>query len=70
MNTFYISFGEMIITLDDVHILVGISVMGQLVNTPQRINDAKEMLIRLLGISQQDAYDELGMIRGCSVRLE
>jgi len=62
---FHMSFGEMDITLNDVPILAGISVMGRSVNTPQRITDAKEMVVRLLGVSH-----ELGMILRCSVRLE
>ena len=56
------SFGEMTITLDDVPILVGISVMGCSVNMPQRTTDAMGMFVSLLGVSPQEADDELGMV--------
>ena len=44
--------------------------MGRSVNILQRITNAGEMLVRLLGVSSQDTHDELGMIQGHSVRLE
>jgi len=60
----------MTITLDDVPTLVGIAVMGRSVSRPQILTDAKDMLVNLLGVSEQDARDELGLVRGSSVRLE
>ena len=44
------SFGEMAITLDDVLILVGITVMGRSMKLPQRITDTRGMLVSLLGV--------------------
>jgi len=58
------SFGEITITLNDVPILVGISVIGRSVNNPKRIIDAEEMFVSLLGVSPQDAHYELDMIWG------
>jgi len=69
-NTFHMSFGEQTITLDDVPKLVVISVMGCLVNTPQRITDVFELVVSLLGVSTREATDELGLVWGNSVRLE
>ena len=70
MNTFHMSFGEMTITLDDVPTLVGIPMMGRSVSLPQRITDSGELFISLLGVSSGEARDELGFVRGNSVRLE
>ena len=56
------SFGEITITLNDVPILVGISVIGRSVNTPKRITDVEEMFVSLLGVSPQDSHYELDMI--------
>ena len=64
------TFGEMTITLDDVPTLVGIPVMGRSVNMPQRINDAREMLVSLLGVSPREATAELGLVQCTSVSLE
>jgi len=69
-NTFHISFGEMTITLDDVSTLVGIPVMGRSVNIPQRMIDARGMLVSLVGVSPRDAQDELGLVCGTSIKLE
>ena len=59
-------FSEMAITLDDVLTLVGITVMGHSMKLPQRITDTRGMLVSLLGVSPQEADDELGMVRGTS----
>jgi len=53
MNNIHMSFGEMIITLDDVPTLVGIPVMGHSVNTPQRMTDAREIMVSLLGCRRE-----------------
>jgi len=42
------SFGEMTITLDNVPILVGISVMGQSVNTPRELLMRRRCLLGYL----------------------
>jgi len=70
MNTFHMLFGEMTFTLDDVLTLVGITVMGRSVSRPRRLTDTKDVLVNLLGVSEQDARDELGLVCGSSVRLE
>jgi len=70
INTFHMSFNEMIITLDDVPALVGIPVMGCSVSRSWRFTDVKEMLVSLLGVSPRDALDELGLVREISIRLE
>ena len=54
-NIFYMPFGEMTITLDDVSTLVGIPVMGHSVNTPHRMTDARGMVVSLLGVSPRDS---------------
>ena len=69
-NAFHMPFGEMTITLDDVPALMGIPVLDRSVSKPRRLTDAKEMLVSLLGVSPRDAKDELGLMRGSSVRLK
>ena len=64
MNIFHMSFGEMTITLDDILTLVGIIVMGCSISKPQRLTDVKDVLVNLLGVSEQDARDELGLVHG------
>ena len=51
-------FGEMTITLDDVPTLVSTTVMGHSVSRPQRLTDAKDVLVNLLSVLEQDARDE------------
>ena len=70
MNTFHMLFGEMTITLDDIPTLVGITVMGRSVSRPRRLTDAKDVHVNLLCVSEQDARDELVLVRRSSVRLE
>ena len=60
-NTFHMSFGEMTITLNDVSTLVGIPMIGRSVKMPQRITNARVILVSLLGMSPQEADDELVM---------
>ena len=57
-NTFHMSFGEMTITLDDVPTLVSITVMGHSVSRPQRLTNAKDVLVNLLSMLEQDARYE------------
>ena len=54
------SFGEMTITLNDIPTLAGIPVIGCSVNMTHRMTDARGILVILLGVSPQDAHDELG----------
>ena len=61
----YAVFGEMTITLDDVPTHVGI-----ICQQTWRLTDAKDVLVSLLGVLEQDARDELGLVRVSSVRLE
>jgi len=68
-NNFHMSFGEMTITLDDVPILVSISIMSRSVNTPRGLSMQMRCLLGYC-VSPHDAHDKLGMIRGHSVRLE
>ena len=70
MNSFHMPIGDMAITLDDVFTLFDISVRGHSVNKHQRITNAWELLINLFGVSSRQTDDELGMVRGTSVRLE
>ena len=69
-NTFHIPFGEMTITLNDVPTLVGITVMGRSISRPRRLTDAKDVLVNLLDVSEQDAREKFGLVCGSSVRLE
>jgi len=49
---------------------MGIPMMGRSVIMPQRIIDVRGILVSLLGVSPLESDDELGMVRGSSVRLE
>ena len=60
----------MTIILDDVPTLVDIPVMDRSVSLSQRITDSGELIVSLLGVSSGEARDELGFVRGNSVRLE
>ncbi|KAJ1400022.1 Aminotransferase-like, plant mobile domain [Sesbania bispinosa] len=64
------SLGEMTITLDDVNNLLHIPVHGRFFFLPSLDKDeAKELLVILLGVSYSDAHDEIEYTRGPSVRL-
>ena len=57
-------YREMTITLDDVLALVGLSVTGSYVNTLSlRFSDAKDVVVNMLGVSPQEAHDELTMVQ-------
>ncbi|KAK1303749.1 hypothetical protein QJS10_CPB11g00743 [Acorus calamus] len=70
-NTFHLPVGEMGITLDDVHQITGIPVMGQAVSKPQIENfDAAVELVRdTLHIDPSNIVSELATSNGRSVRL-
>ena len=69
-NIIHISFGEMTITLDDVPTLVIYWWWVILWRCPREYWMLDECFVSLLGVSPQEAADELGMVRGSSVRLK
>ena len=63
----------MMITLDDVVAILGISVIGASVSLAyDRMSDqeAEDLLVELLGVPQVDAHQEVLSVCGQSVRLE
>ncbi|KAJ1439533.1 Aminotransferase-like, plant mobile domain [Sesbania bispinosa] len=65
-----VKVGEMTITLDDVNNLLHIPVHGRFFFLPSLGKDeAKELLVTLLGVSYSDAHEEIEYTRGPSVRL-
>ncbi|KAJ1440389.1 hypothetical protein SESBI_01960 [Sesbania bispinosa] len=65
-----VEVGEMTITLDDVNNLLHITVHGRFFFLPSLGKDeAKELLVTLLGVSYSDATAEIEYTRGPSVRL-
>ena len=73
MNTFHLSFGEIMITLDDLVAILGISVIGASVSLAyDRITDreAEDLLVELLGVPQVDACQEVLSVHDQSVKLE
>ncbi|KAK9107289.1 hypothetical protein Syun_023300 [Stephania yunnanensis] len=74
-NTFHLPFGEMSISLEDVSILLKIPVMGKVVvvgnfarYTEESHSDAIKMVSKLLGVSIEDAEDEVNISKGLTVR--
>lgn len=66
-------FREMTITLDDVWSLFGIPVIGRAVSTSiERLldKDVVSLVVTQLGVSPQQAVEELGAARGQFVWLE
>ncbi|KAJ1424294.1 Aminotransferase-like, plant mobile domain [Sesbania bispinosa] len=69
-SNFHLPMGEMTTTLDDVNNLLHISVHGRFFFLPSLGKDeAKELLVTLLGVSYSDAHEEIEYARGPSVRL-
>ncbi|KAJ1416098.1 Aminotransferase-like, plant mobile domain [Sesbania bispinosa] len=69
-SNFHMPVGEMTITLDDVNSLLHIPVHGRFFFLPSLGKDeAKELLVTLLGVSYSDAHEEIEYTRGPSVRL-
>ena len=60
-------FVEMTITLDVVATLIA---GCKSIRQPPIMKDATELLMQTLGVTRRVAENELGMIRGTSVRLE
>lgn len=71
-NTFHMPFGDMTITLDDVSCLLRILVVDRAVSLPQKLSlDAAVTLVFVqLGVSDENAREELVIVWGTSVRLE
>lgn len=70
-NTFHMPFGEMTITLDDVSTILGIPVTGKSVSVdPLSFERSKILVEHGLGVTSQQAHEELVGVRGSSVRLE
>ncbi|KAJ1424223.1 Aminotransferase-like, plant mobile domain [Sesbania bispinosa] len=69
-SNFHLPVGEMTITLDDVNNLLHILVHGRFFFLPSLGKDeAKELLVTLLGVSYSDAHEEIEYTRCPSVRL-
>ncbi|KAL8462412.1 hypothetical protein ACS0TY_033440 [Phlomoides rotata] len=70
-NTFHMPFGEMTITLEDVHCLTRLKIEGLPVEfqVDEDMEDGMTYVSRLLGVTQQHAYVELHQIWGSSLRL-
>ena len=70
-NTFHMPFGEMTITLDDVNTILGIPVTGKSVSVEQLSYERSKTLVEHgLGVTSQQAQEELLGVRGTSVRME
>jgi len=72
-NTFYMPFGELTTTLNDVHTLLGILVT----ETPIQVKlarlssgAAETLLTETLGVMVEEAQDELDRAQGQAVRME
>ena len=70
-TTFYIPFGEMTITLDDVASILHIPITGSMISfsQPLRVDDANALLVELLGTTDVEASREKEQCRSPSVRL-
>ncbi|KAJ1407063.1 Aminotransferase-like, plant mobile domain [Sesbania bispinosa] len=69
-SSFHLPVGEMTITLDDVNNLLHIPVHGRFFFLPSLGKDeAKELLVTLLGVSYSDTHEEIEYTRGPSVKL-
>ncbi|RWR93681.1 serine/threonine-protein phosphatase 7 long form isoform X1 [Cinnamomum micranthum f. kanehirae] len=70
-NTFHMPFGEITITLDDVSTILGISLIGKSLSVEQQSFKRTMTLVEHgLGVTSQQAHEELAGVRGSSVRLE
>ncbi|RWR73218.1 serine/threonine-protein phosphatase 7 long form [Cinnamomum micranthum f. kanehirae] len=70
-NTFHMLFGEMTITLDNVSTILGIPVTGKSVSVEQlSFERAMTLVEHGLGVTSQQAHEELVGVQGSSVRLE
>ncbi|KAK9105000.1 hypothetical protein Scep_021844 [Stephania cephalantha] len=74
-NTFHLPFGEMSISLEDVSFLLKIPVTGKVVEvenfaryTEESRSDAIKMVSNLLGVSVEEAEEEVNISKGLTVR--
>ncbi|KAK9088768.1 hypothetical protein Scep_027850 [Stephania cephalantha] len=74
-NTFHLPFGEMSISLEDVSFLLKIPVTGKVVEvdkfaryTEESRSDAIKMVSNLLGVSAEEAEEEVNITKGLTVR--
>ncbi|KAK9092199.1 hypothetical protein Syun_027110 [Stephania yunnanensis] len=74
-NTFHLPFGEMSISLEDVSMLLKIPVTGKVVAvenfaryTDESRSDAIKLVSKLLGVSIEDAEEEVNISKGLTVR--
>ena len=72
-NTFHLPFGEMMITLDDVSSILGVSVLGSCFNASWgrkeiAANNAMKLTIEELGVSEAEVVEEYD--KAFSVRLD
>ncbi|KAK9149205.1 hypothetical protein Scep_007962 [Stephania cephalantha] len=74
-NTFHMSFGEMSITLEDVSMLLKILVTGKVVAvdslsryTEDSRKEAIELVSKLLGVTIEEAEEEVNIMNGLTVR--
>ncbi|KAK9158588.1 hypothetical protein Scep_005162 [Stephania cephalantha] len=74
-NTFHLPFGEMSISLEDVTILLKIPVTGKVVAvenfaryTEESRSDAIKLVLKLLGVSIEEAEEEVNISKGLTVR--
>ncbi|KAK9157330.1 hypothetical protein Scep_003904 [Stephania cephalantha] len=70
-NTFHLPFGEMSISLEDVSFLLKIPVTGKIVAvenfaryTEESRSDAIKMVSNLLGVSVEEAEEEVNISKG------
>ena len=69
-NSFHLPVGEMTITLDDVSSILHIPIVGQFPTYEVLSHDeANDLLIELLGVSETQANEELKESRGPQVRM-
>ncbi|KAJ1379543.1 putative serine/threonine-protein phosphatase 7 long form-like protein, partial [Sesbania bispinosa] len=67
-SSFHLSYGEMMITFDDVSSLLHILVGGDFFTLPMMSRDlAIIMLVNLLGVTLADAYMEMNACRGAHI---
>ncbi|XP_047177868.1 protein MAIN-LIKE 1-like [Vigna umbellata] len=69
-NTFHLRVGEMSVTLDDVHNLLHLPIMGQFCDVEElEYDEARSHLMDLLGVDRAKASAEMKQSRGPKVRL-